>query len=294
MLFINGEKIEDFSAPVPLPQGVSRLSAGFVYDASARPDYVNRAALKRAGVWLFKDGAVPARRYPLSMTAFANPDALPFTPIGGAAAIYVLEFTAAPGFTGFTGELFGELLDARCNGEPMDLQETGAGYFGGRQYEAACAPCGHAPFIRLRVRSENGKSDGGLLPAPLQLRCVSGRAPCGDLAASGALRCYSGKAVYRKTVLLNRYPDERFYLNLGDVGVTARVVLNGKEAGVLTYAPYTLEITDLVKNGENELEITVSNTLCNHYSTVPSGYSNFPADAKSGLIGPVSISVFSE
>ena len=293
-LFLNGRQIEDLSAPIVLPRGLSRLSAGFVYDAAARPDYVNRAALKRAGVWLFKDGASPVRRYPLAMTAFANPDALPFTPIGGAAGTYVLEFTAMPGFTGFAGEFFGDLLEARCGGEQMAVRETGKGYFGGRRYEAACTLVEHAPFGRLLVRPENGKSDGGLLPAPLTLRCGEGKASCGDLAETGALRCYSGKAVYRKTVTLNRYPDERFYLELGDVGVTARVKLNGEEAGVLTYAPYTLEITDLVRNGDNELEITVSNTLCNHYSTIPSGYSNFPADAKSGLIGPVSISVYTE
>ena len=42
-------------------------------------------------------------------------------------------------------------------------------------------------------------------------------------------------------------------------------------------------------NGENEIALTVSNTLCNHYSTIPSYYSNYPQDAKSGLIGPVRI-----
>ncbi len=58
---------------------------------------------------------------------------------------------------------------------------------------------------------------------------------------------------------------------------------------MFTYRPFTADITEYVVNGENEIVLTVSNTLCNHYATIPSFYSNFPQDAKSGLIGPVTI-----
>ena len=81
-------------------------------------------------------------------------------------------------------------------------------------------------------------------------------------------------------------------LNLGKVGSTARVVINGGEPIVFTHAPFEADVTELVENGENSIEITVSNTLSNHYSTVPSRYSNYPEDAASGLIGPVALTVY--
>ena len=75
---------------------------------------------------------------------------------------------------------------------------------------------------------------------------------------------------------------------------TAAVKINGAQAAVLTYPPYTCDVTDLLADGENEIEITVANTLCNHYATVPSGYANYPEDAASGLLGPVLISVWND
>jgi hypothetical protein len=48
--------------------------------------------------------------------------------------------------------------------------------------------------------------------------------------------------------------------------------------------PWTLDISQLVKAGENRVEILVYNTLANHYRTIPTKY---PGNLKSGLLGPV-------
>ena len=80
-------------------------------------------------------------------------------------------------------------------------------------------------------------------------------------------------------------------LEIGDAGATVKAEINGRTAAVFTCRPFTADITPYLVNGENEIALTVSNTLCNHYSTIPSYYSNYPRDAKSGLIGPVSIRV---
>ena len=109
----------------------------------------------------------------------------------------------------------------------------------------------------------------------------------------GALKNYSGKLVYKKNVRLSvKENDERFMLSLGQVYVTASVMVNGQAMGVLTYPPFECDISDAVTDGDNEIEITVSNTLCNPYSTIPSAYSNFPEDAASGLVGPAEIRVY--
>ena len=74
------------------------------------------------------------------------------------------------------------------------------------------------------------------------------------------IKHYSGIATYRKTF---NYPKPRtlnpLFLHLGTVKELARVRLNGKDLGVVWTAPWQVEITGAVKEGENQLEIEVAN-----------------------------------
>jgi len=56
------------------------------------------------------------------------------------------------------------------------------------------------------------------------------------------------------------------------------VIVNGQSAGVRLWAPYHTEITNLLKPGENTLELRVANTLVNLLEAVerPSGLSGAP------------------
>jgi len=88
--------------------------------------------------------------------------------------------------------------------------------------------------------------------------------------ADPAIRYYSGTAVYRKTFDLPsiiQHPvsgiQHRFFLNLGQVEVMARVRLNGKDCGIAWKPPYRVDVTDAVKAGQNELKIEVVNLWIN-------------------------------
>ncbi len=61
-------------------------------------------------------------------------------------------------------------------------------------------------------------------------------------------------------------------------------MLNGEHVGTLLSAPWRIELTGRLRRGRNRLEIRVSNTLANHYRTIPTRYHG---DLTSGLIGPV-------
>ncbi len=56
------------------------------------------------------------------------------------------------------------------------------------------------------------------------------------------------------------------------------VLVNGQSAGVRLWEPYQVEITDLLKPGENTLELRVANTLVNLLEAVerPSGLAGAP------------------
>jgi hypothetical protein len=55
----------------------------------------------------------------------------------------------------------------------------------------------------------------------------------------------------------------RVWLELGVVKDFARVRLNGRDLGVVWTAPWRVEVTDALRNGENKLEIEVTNTWAN-------------------------------
>ena len=55
----------------------------------------------------------------------------------------------------------------------------------------------------------------------------------------------------------------RIELDLGEIADVAEVFLNGKSAGILWKKPYKLNITELVKSGENDLKIEVVNQWVN-------------------------------
>ncbi|SNR77060.1 Glycosyl hydrolases family 2, sugar binding domain [Lutibacter agarilyticus] len=81
------------------------------------------------------------------------------------------------------------------------------------------------------------------------------------------IKYYSGTAIYRKTFNFDTKKTgktERYILDLGKVSIAAEVILNGKNLGVLWIAPFIIDITKELKQGENTLEIKVTNQWTNH------------------------------
>jgi len=74
---------------------------------------------------------------------------------------------------------------------------------------------------------------------------------------------YSGIATYRKTFNLTQVPGGKTYLDLGEVHDMARVKLNGQDLGIVWCAPWRVEVTGVLKAGDNPLEIEVVNRWAN-------------------------------
>jgi hypothetical protein len=73
-----------------------------------------------------------------------------------------------------------------------------------------------------------------------------------------------GTALYTKTFDLTKGSESDWILDLSDVRETARVKVNGTEAGTLWAVPYKLSIGKYLKNGKNTLEIEVTSLPANH------------------------------
>jgi hypothetical protein len=90
---------------------------------------------------------------------------------------------------------------------------------------------------------------------------------------------FSGRAVYRRTFdLPHAFTGQRVFLEPEMADDVLEVVVNGQQAGVRLWAPYAVEITDLLQAGENTLELRVANTLVNLLEATerPSGLTGAP------------------
>jgi hypothetical protein len=85
--------------------------------------------------------------------------------------------------------------------------------------------------------------------------------------------------VYRKSFdLPESFTGQRTFLEPEMQDDVLEVMVNGQSAGVRLWAPYQVDITDLLKTGRNMLELRVANTLVNLLERVerPSGLAGAP------------------
>lgn len=131
-----------------------------------------------------------------------------------------------------------------------------------------------------------------------------------DWTTSGdeRIQYYSGTAFYRNAFSMKEIKKgEKLFIGLGALTSMAKVKVNGQYAGGVWTAPYQLEITDFVKEGENELEIEVVNNWMNRiigdqklpekerttWCVVHPYNAQSPLQA-SGLFGPVEVLTFKQ
>lgn len=80
------------------------------------------------------------------------------------------------------------------------------------------------------------------------------------------IKYFSGTASYKNSFDISGkslQKDSVININLGDVLDVAKVLINGKPAGVLWTPPYKLNIKDYLKPGTNSLEIQITNMWIN-------------------------------
>ena len=119
------------------------------------------------------------------------------------------------------------------------------------------------------------------------------------------IKYFSGTATYFKSFEVSKNyanKDGELWLDLGDVKNIAEVSINGKKLGIVWKRPFRVNITNVVKEGENTMEIKVTNLWKNRmigdaqpdvskkitYSSLPY-FKSRSRLTPSGLLGPVKI-----
>lgn len=139
-------------------------------------------------------------------------------------------------------------------------------------------------------------------PRPMQMEVLQ------DLATvnNDSVKYFSGTATYTTSAKLEKADNgDRMFIHFDKVGAMGKVYINGKYAGGVWTTPYRLDVTDLVKNGMNEIKVEVVNTWVNRivgdlnapeserqvycFNNPHRADSPLPA---SGLMGPVVVETF--
>ncbi len=76
------------------------------------------------------------------------------------------------------------------------------------------------------------------------------------------LSIFSGMATYQKNFTVDKAANN-YYLDLGNVGIAARVYLNGVEVGTRVFGPYLFNVSGLIRTGANNLTVEVASTWIN-------------------------------
>ena len=141
--------------------------------------------------------------------------------------------------------------------------------------------------ITIRLLPEAGHTGGAAIPEPVMIETSgNGVMPLGDWSKMGVLNNYSGGVRYQTAFELPESDADLVMLDLGKVSATAEVIVNGQSAGIRVAPPWSFDVSDRLRVGENQIEVLVYNTLSNHYQTIPSSYRG---DPESGLFGPVRV-----
>jgi hypothetical protein len=118
-----------------------------------------------------------------------------------------------------------------------------------------------------------------------------------------AIRYYSGTAQYNTSITYHKPTlNKKLLLNIGKVNNLADVYVNGKFIQTLWTAPFRVDITNAIREGENNIRIDVTNTWANRLigdqhlpTTKRITYTMYPFKMEgrpllpAGLIGPVKL-----
>ncbi len=266
-VYVNGAILTDLAAGTTLRAGANPVLVR--YDRAGRGHFVMRRL----------DAPAPAARQPLAMRWWGDAGVIPFDVTAGRQGAEWFRFVSAPGTCALRVQARGK-VEAWLDGEPM--VDAGNGRFTAKKSSARAA------VVALRVTPETGMIGGAALPEPVIVETDgTGVMALGDWSRMGILHNYSGGVRYRTgMVVTDQEAKARATIDLGGVTATAEVFVNGKSAGVRVAPPWRVDISGLLKSGENTIEVLVYNTLANHYQTVPSHYRGEPV---SGLMGPATI-----
>lgn len=104
------------------------------------------------------------------------------------------------------------------------------------------------------------KDGGPVIPADKSMEALQ---PWTDFTDDAATQSFSGTGTYSSTFKLSKKNADDYILRFDKLYESARVTINGKDAGIVWSVPFKLSIGSYLKKGDNLIEIEVCNLMAN-------------------------------
>jgi len=279
LLFVNNSKTDINKKYIPLKKGANQLL--LVYDKACETYLI-----------LHKPGTPIPEKQPVSMCWYGDYGVLPFDCSSHIKRSGLFSFESAPALRSFNFSAYGKVsvwIDG-IQVKPITLkkQPDGLTEYGLSIKDSKLT----SSQVVIKIEYQSGYHGAGAIPQYFSQECGNGTINLGDWSKIDGLKAYSGGAWYRKTI--NIEADDlknKLEIDLGDIVSSAELFVNRKSAGIKLSPPWTFDITQLAREGENKLEVLIFNTLANNYTSIPTRYRG---SIKSGLIGPVLLRVYNQ
>lgn len=121
------------------------------------------------------------------------------------------------------------------------------------------APAGSAIDISANKWNLSFTQGGPKLPSP---KTMTGIKPWTDFTEDTAMQSFSGTGVYTTTFNI-KSKARNYILQIDKLYESARVIINGKDAGLIWSLPFELNVGKYLKPGVNTIRIEVCNLMAN-------------------------------
>ena len=120
-------------------------------------------------------------------------------------------------------------------------------------------PAGEPIYLQNNGWQLHFKNGGPQIPASKQMTDIR---PWTSYTEDPATQSFSGTGVYTSSFTIkNKAAD--YLLQLDKLYESARIIINGKDAGLIWSLPYELRVGKYLKEGKNTISIEVCNLMAN-------------------------------
>lgn len=117
-----------------------------------------------------------------------------------------------------------------------------------------------APIVLNQAWQLSFKEGGPELPAA---RTLTKLQPWTNFTEDPSTQSFSGTGVYVTTLNLKKNKADDFVLKFDKLYESAKVIINGQDAGIVWSNPFEINIGKYLKKGKNTIQIEVSNLMAN-------------------------------
>ncbi len=203
-------------------------------------------------------------------------------------------FKSPPNLESMNFKAYGENLEVWIDGNKAEVTSKKLDKPGLREYNVKVDRLNSdRNIVAIRLKYHSGRKGGHAIPEPIKLECGKGKIQLVSWSDMG-LPDYSGAAMYSKTfTITNSQLNDQVILDLGDVRDAADVRINNKRVKVKFAGPWRFDISEMLFEGQNIIDVYVTNTVENHYVVnIPSPYARHDRYPVSGLLGPVRLEFY--